>query len=829
MERIMILLILYLLGTYQCLKAQDKKDVVDHEMNSQYRIKILGLSETGTWAMVGKYYDRNRDTTMVVNASVPNTSRVSIIGKDLIKSFLKDEAVITFGNNKAEYTSLRTLEKIIYLHVKHISVLPNAGQYGIIDESDILSVFDVNGKKLYSLNDIKNLPATDQSDKSFVYRKNENGYEIIDISGNRPKIIYSTQNIIKRIEISKSATHVIIVETERSSMSETLAFLNIKNGTVSKPLLPTTKKDAYLGYIEHGSSWIISVNTKTLNNEIVDIWYGNDGNLINKDQGFNVTSNYWYYNTETEDLSALPSQEYNSMLPTRNKRFLLVYNNGKIQNYISVVQNIDMDIYDVQTKKTVKLDTIKAATLLMPANGKNILYRSMNDKWILTDLDTMVKIEINEKFLRDPAFSTDGKCIYFESEKGLFTYNILKKILTNAGIGNSQQVRIVNKVRTNLGGTNLNISTMQIQSVRPILIEVKNKNENTVTYISLFKNKEKILIPETSNKIRELYHSKGLEKIWYTSENYNSPAALYSSNTKKSTRTQILSPNKNDLSVKDLKMDIISYKNTEGKPLKGLFYYPADFDAAKVYPMVVRIYQVQSTMRNEYQVVGYENPVAFDLRALVERGYFVYLPDIVFGGKGTGLSALDCVNNALDALSKRSYIDRSKIGLTGHSHGGYETNFIATHSDRFAAYLSGSGNSDILRSYFSYNKNFRSPFYWQYENGQYEMPSSFAEDKELYFKNNPIHYVDQVNAPILLWAGQKDENIRWDQSLEFYIGLKRNKKNVIALFYPKQGHALGLGTPERIDLYEKVFDWWDYFLKGKRVRWIDVQIKKDAL
>lgn len=819
------------MGAYQPFEAQTRNDSVEQQMNHQYRLKILGLSESGKWAMIAKYYDRNRDTTMVVNSLVPNKSHLTITGSGQFKSFLKDEAVIAFGNKRAEYTNLRTLEKIIYTNVKHINVLPSAGQYAIIDESDVLSIFNAGGKKLYVLDNIKNLPVTDQHDKSFVYRKNIDGYELIDISGTTPKPTYNTQNTINHIEISKSGNSVIVVETEKVSSTETLAFINIKNGTVSKPNISSITKDAYLAYTEvgTGSAWLISINRKILNNGIVDIWYGNDGNLNSKDRGFEVLSEYWYYDTKAENAFALPSNLHNTIVPTGNDRFLLIFNEGELQNYTSLVQDINVKIYDILTKKTAELDTIKGATLMMPLAGNSILYRSMNNEWVLADLETQVKKVIGESFLQDPVFTSGGDTIYFESNRGLFSYESKKKVLTNTGVGKNKQVRIVNKLRTNLAGSYLNINTSQISETSPILVEIKDHNENTVTYITLFKNKKKVMIPETINKIRELYYTKQIEKSWYSSENYNSPTAIYFFNNKKSSGKLILSPNNNDLSVKNLKLEIIHFQNSEGKNLKGLLYYPAKFDPSKKYPVIARIYQIQNNISNEYQVVGYDNAVGFDIRALVERGYFVYLPDIVFGRLGTGLSALDCVNSSLDAILGRDYIDVSKIGLIGHSHGGYETNFIATHSNRFAAYISGAGNSDIVRSYFSYNSNFHSPFYWQYENGQYEMPSPFSANKELYFENNPIHYADKVNAPILLWAGKKDENIKWDQSLEFYVGLKRNNKNVIALLYLNQGHALGLGTPERIDLYQKVSDWWDYYLKGIKVPWIDLQIKKDAL
>jgi hypothetical protein len=101
------------------------------------------------------------------------------------------------------------------------------------------------------------------------------------------------------------------------------------------------------------------------------------------------------------------------------------------------------------------------------------------------------------------------------------------------------------------------------------------------------------------------------------------------------------------------------------------------------------------------------------------------MPDIVFDKRGTGISALDCVNKSLDAISGYNSIDFDKIGMIGHSHGGYITNFVATHSNRFATYIAGSGYSDIVRSYFSMSFHYMSPLYWQYENGQFNLKTSF--------------------------------------------------------------------------------------------------------
>ncbi|WP_326983201.1 prolyl oligopeptidase family serine peptidase [Chryseobacterium sp. MYb264] len=157
--------------------------------------------------------------------------------------------------------------------------------------------------------------------------------------------------------------------------------------------------------------------------------------------------------------------------------------------------------------------------------------------------------------------------------------------------------------------------------------------------------------------------------------------------------------------------------------------------------------------------------------------------------------------------------------------GGYETNFIATKSNRFAAYLSGASVNNIVKFYFSYNTHFNLFDFSRFENGQHEMNVPFSENKEKYFKNNPIHEVEKVNAPMLLWAGLKDENVTPDQTMAFYTGLLRNRKPAIALLYKEKGHDLGIGSRESKDLNLKTLEWWGYFLKdekmyrGLRRRW----------
>ncbi|WP_449400688.1 alpha/beta hydrolase family protein [Chryseobacterium wanjuense] len=209
----------------------------------------------------------------------------------------------------------------------------------------------------------------------------------------------------------------------------------------------------------------------------------------------------------------------------------------------------------------------------------------------------------------------------------------------------------------------------------------------------------------------------------------------------------------------------------------------------------------------------------------MEEGFAVLLADISQSHKGAGISALESINNALDELQKIRNVDMARIGLMGQSFGGYETNFIAGHSDRFAAYVSGSAVSDVVRTYYAYNYHFNAPDYYRYEGRQYWFKATLAENPEKYIKNNPIMSVQNVSAPMLLWTGTDDGNVSPEGTKSMFIALRKYRKPVIALFYDKEGHSLSRAEAQK-DLTLKILDWFNYHLKNKKnIPWIQKYTK----
>lgn len=154
-------------------------------------------------------------------------------------------------------------------------------------------------------------------------------------------------------------------------------------------------------------------------------------------------------------------------------------------------------------------------------------------------------------------------------------------------------------------------------------------------------------------------------------------------------------------------------------------------------------------------------------------------------------------------------------GLLGHSFGGYETNFILTQSNLFAAAISGSGVSDMIHEYFTINSDHLKPEIWRFENQQFRMNRSFYQDKDSYLRNSPILNAEKINTPLLTWTGKNDQTVKPEQTMAFFVALRRLQKTHIMLQYPNEQHSLSSDIAQE-DLSRKTIEWFDYYLKKEK-------------
>lgn len=804
------------------------------------RLGVPKLSPGNKWLAIKKFYLKNSDTVFIIDTQNQSSPAKKILCSGF-PTFLNDEGILGLrSNSKAEFLNLWTNTKYEYSDVKYSYILEESKKFALLTKDNRLQIYNLFGEKTVEVSGIDGQAVTDSKSKLYFIKQNNGKWEAMQIAGDKIESVYSPNNPIKKIELSSTGKHLFITETTHDKKSDKLTIVDTQNPK-KEVLQVNISKNAEVNFtaIENGKRYFISAKTKFIEKEnpIVDIWYGNDSYLTAK--SLKVGSRkYWLWNLDKNKAIEIKVNNNAEITPLNNDRYFISYIPREGYNYITDDPELNnTQLFDFKNNSYKKLGNLKRIKqmnrvgrfkninqeIVCSPDGKRFLASYDGIKWILFKSSGEMESLIDTVGLEQPIFSAKGDFIYFESSDDLWKYDVKQYKIKPLGIGKGKMTRIKNQIQK------WNSST--VISYLPsdtILVENYDKKNNVISYGLMQQDKWQTIIPPTENKVNDLLYDHKNKQYFTVEENFNIPHALYkySRNAKK---TLYFDGYIKDIDVVKIKQEILSY-SAIGADLNGILYYPKNFDPVKKYPMVVHIYEVQRQVSNEYlSGSGYNKPVSFQIRTLLEKGYFVYLPDIIFGAKGTGLSALECVNNAMSVVFKNPNIDSTKVALIGHSHGGYETNFISTHSNRFATYISGAGNSDIIRSYYSYNYNFNSPFYWQFETKQYNMGTSVAEDKDRYLRNSPILNVDHVNAPILLWSGREDENIVTDQVMEFYIGLRRYKKDVIALFYPAQGHSFDNGSPADNDLNIKVLEWFDYFLKNKRnVPWINLQMKKDA-
>lgn len=314
-----------------------------------------------------------------------------------------------------------------------------------------------------------------------------------------------------------------------------------------------------------------------------------------------------------------------------------------------------------------------------------------------------------------------------------------------------------------------------------------------------------------SNRVNSIRISKINDVCIYSEEHYHQPPKLIVQN-KNDTRL-LFQSNLQQQKYQWGFSKVITFENAKGEVLKGALFYPAGYTPDKSYPMVVHIYERQTELYNQYVNPTVLNNDGFNITNFTTKGYFVLLPDIDKEEGNTGRSALDCVTSAVNEVLAHEVVDSKRIGLLGHSFGGYQTNFIITQTNVFAAALSGAAVSDIISDYLYVAWNISKPNGWRYEYQQASMGVSLFDDYETYIKNSPITYAKQIQTPLLLWAGDNDRQIHYYQSLELHMALRRLQKPNILLLYEGDGHTLQR-KEHKVDLTHRTQEWFDYYLKA---------------
>ena len=258
------------------------------------------------------------------------------------------------------------------------------------------------------------------------------------------------------------------------------------------------------------------------------------------------------------------------------------------------------------------------------------------------------------------------------------------------------------------------------------------------------------------------------------------------------------------------KTESIEWTN-DGFKVQGWLLYPANYDPAKKYPLIVSVHGgPSSAVSPRWPGVGYGG-VPFSA-----LGYFVFMPNprgsYGQGEKFTqanirdfGYGDLRDILAGMDVLEKRFPIDKEREGLTGWSYGGFMTMFGVTQTTRFKAAVAGAGISD-WKSYYGENSidQWMVPFFGK----------TVYDDAAIYAKSSAIDYIGKVKTPTLVVVGDRDGECPAPQSFEFWHALRAEGVKTQLVIYPNEGHAFH-DSAHRQDVLERALNWFETEMPAK--------------
>ena len=256
----------------------------------------------------------------------------------------------------------------------------------------------------------------------------------------------------------------------------------------------------------------------------------------------------------------------------------------------------------------------------------------------------------------------------------------------------------------------------------------------------------------------------------------------------------------------------IWYSSFDGRKIQGWVLKPPSFDASKKHPMILQIHggphaAYGNTFTHEFQWMAAKGYVVLFTNPRGSSNYGQEFGNIIqYNYPGDDFKDLMA---GVDELLKKGYVDEKRLGVTGGSGGGILTNWVVTHTTRFAAAVAQRDISD-------WNNFWYTADFWLYNPTWFRKPP--FQDPAEYAQRSPITYVEKVQTPLMFILG--DEDWRTPTSAggeQMFRALKYLKRPTVMVRFPDESHELSRsGKPwHRVERLQHIVGWFDKYLMGK--------------
>jgi dipeptidyl aminopeptidase/acylaminoacyl peptidase len=319
-------------------------------------------------------------------------------------------------------------------------------------------------------------------------------------------------------------------------------------------------------------------------------------------------------------------------------------------------------------------------------------------------------------------------------------------------------------------------------------------------------------VTKGERRINGLTYNRDFTRIAYTVGVHDSPGDVYVANIDGSGEKRLSDAHADFLEEVAIgPTERVRWKSYDGTPIEGWLTLPYGYDRARgPYPLIV------FSHGGPHAATGY----SFDFKKqfFAANGYFVldtnFRSSTGYGdafkwatwGAWGDKDGAD-VMSGIDAVIKAHPIDPKRVGHTGHSYGGFMTNWLITqYPDRFAAAVSGAGISNWISDYGT------ADIYRTKETEFFGTPWEEAARNRM-IRQSPLTYAGRVRTPTLFVHGEVDQRVPYEEAEQMYFALKRRGVPAKMIQYAGMPHGIS-GHWNNVHRMLNELRWWNTYLKG---------------
>ncbi len=837
------------------LTAQnDKKELYTSDLDSlwSYNTYINKMTNDGKWVVLMEAFHHKENVLMLKHTS------------DTITFTLPVSQWVSFSDNNRWFGCITANKELHVIDLVKLTkeTYRNIQSYSFSESGNYLAAYqkDNEGEKLLVINLNKKSTELIPNVNKYVWHPQQNSLLVTTMDGNKNHIGFyqveaANYKVIKEHKDNSfndlfwNNSGNAIMFSEQGNNENYLNYhpingsiITLGDATIQKKFPHYTLASSSPHMSDDGQKILFYRQLKKesleADSETMEVWNTTDPWIYPKMKDYKERKlqsllTAWY--PDTNQLIAIETEDKPTSALDVNHDFAIVFNELIYEPQYKEFPNTDIYAKNLKTGEehlVVKNQYIGPGFTLISPSGKYMSYFKDSNWWVYDYINkqsinltkdlknSFENFEVNRAGdvppCGNPGWLTDDTNIILYDQYDIWVMSPDGRHKERITKGREEKIKYrVNKdYRRNnylFLTININFSSSPFNPDKGIVLEMFDSKHLKSGYALWGKNHSIRKLVFNDRRLDYILTSDNFNNVVFRQQKFNEPQGIYNFDLKQNKEKLLYQGNKALFKYDLGSTKLIHYKIDEVELTAGLIY-PANFNPEKKYPMIVNIYEKQSKKLHVFNPPSHYEYTGFNVLKYTTNGYFVLLPDIAYTLQDPGISALNCVTSAVNKVLELGVIDKNKIGLIGHSFGGYESAFIATQTDIFAAVVAGAAATNFTSHYHSVGWTWKQPEIWRYESQQWRMGDSFYNIRAAYIRNSPLHHVENVNTPLLLWSGKEDYQVHWTQSIEMFLALKRLNKKGKLLLFDNEPHTI-MDNENQKKLSSEIMTWFQLYCK----------------